>query len=150
MGDIIKGLQAGFLATLVLAVVLFVQQALGMVSDFNLFQMLMVSAGTPDAPLFGWALFFVIGTTLWGLGFAAVSPQLPGPHWLRGLLFGAFAWLVMMTAFLPTVGLPMFARGHGLMIPLAALVMHLFYGVVLGEAYHLLLRYSPGEVDENA
>lgn len=150
MGDIIKGLQAGFIATLFLVVFLFLQRSLGIVPQFDLVHLLMLSAGAPDRPLLGVGLVFVIGVTLWGMGFAALSPHLPGPHWLRGLLFGVAAWLAMMVAFLPSAGLPMFAKGMGLGVPLFTLVMHLSYGLVLGQAYHLLLHYFPSEVDENA
>jgi hypothetical protein len=150
MGDITKGLESGFIATVFVSIVLFAQQMLGFMPNFNLIDVLMTSAGTPGQPLLGWALHFVIGVGLWGAGFAAFSPHLPGPHWLRGLIFGALAWLAMMVAFLPSAGLPMFAAGMGIGIPLYMLALHLFFGLVLGESYHLLLHYLPSEVDENA
>jgi hypothetical protein len=150
MGDVTKGLESGFIATVFVSIVLFAQQMLGFMPNFNLIDVLMTSAGTPGQPLLGWALHFVIGVGLWGAGFAAFSPHLPGPHWLRGLIFGVLAWLAMMVAFLPSAGLPMFAAGMGLGIPLYTLALHLFFGLVLGESYHLLLHYLPSEVDENA
>lgn len=150
MGDITKGLEAGFIATIFVSIVLFAQQMLGFLPNFNLIDVLMTSAGTPGQPLLGWALHFVVGVGLWGAGFAAFSPHLPGPHWLRGLIFGALAWLAMMVAFLPSAGLPMFATGMGLTIPSYMLALHLSFGLVLGESYHLLLHYLPSEVDENA
>jgi hypothetical protein len=150
MGDVTKGLEAGFIATILLSIILFAQQALGFMPSFNLIDVLMISAGTPGQPLLAWALHFVVGVGLWGAGFAAFSPHLPGPHWLRGLIFGAFTWLAMMVAFLPSAGMPMFAAGTGLSIPLYTLALSLFYGLVLGESYHLLLHYLPSEVDENA
>jgi hypothetical protein len=150
MGDVTKGLEAGFIATIFASIILFAQQMLGFMPNFNLIDVLLTSAGTPGQPLLGWALHFVIGVGLWGAGFAAFSPHLPGPHWLRGLIFGALAWLAMMVAFLPSAGLPMFAAGMGIAIPLYMLAFHLFFGLVLGESYHLLLHYLPSEVDENA
>ncbi len=150
MGDVSKGLEAGFIATIALSLILFAQQALGFMPDFNLITVLMVSAGAPGQPLLGWALHFAVGVGLWGAGFAAASPHLPGPHWLRGLAFGVFAWLAMMIAFLPSADMPMFASGMGLAIPIYTLALHLFFGLVLGESYHLLLHYLPSEVDENA
>jgi hypothetical protein len=150
MGDVTKGLEAGFIATVFVSIVLFAQQALGFMPTFNLIDVLATSAGTQNQPVLDWALHFVIGVGLWGAGFAALSPHLPGPHWLRGMMFGVFAWLVMMIAFLPSAGLPMFAAGMGLAIPLYTLVLHLFFGFVLGASYHLLLHYLPSEVDENA
>jgi hypothetical protein len=150
MGDVTKGLEAGFIATVFVSIVLFAQQTLGFMPNFNLISVLSTSAGTENQPVLGWALHFVVGVGLWGAGFAAFSPHLPGPHWLRGLMFGALAWLVMMIAFLPSAGLPMFAAGLGWSIPVYTLALHLFFGFVLGESYHLLLHYLPSEVDENA
>lgn len=150
MGDIGKGLEAGFIATLVITALLFAQSVAGLAPEFDLIAMLARAAGTPDATVMGWILHFVIGVALWGAGFAVFSPHLPGPHWLRGLIFGLLAWLVMMIAFLPAAGLPIFASGMGIVIPGTALILHAVFGIVLGEAYHLLLHYLPSEVDENA
>ncbi|HUO94035.1 MAG TPA: DUF6789 family protein [Rhizomicrobium sp.] len=152
MGDVTKGLEAGFIATIFVSIVLFAQQALGFMPNFNLIDILQTSAGTQNQPVLGWGLHFVIGVGLWGAGFAAFSPHLPGPHWLRGLTFGALAWLVMMIAFLPSAGMPMFAAGvaGGMSIAIYTLALHLFFGLVLGESYHLLLHFLPSEVDENA
>jgi len=69
---------------------------------------------------------------------------------LRGLMFGVFAWFLMMVIFLPAAGMPIFANGLGTTIPIIALALHLVYGAVIGESYHLLLHYLPSEVDENA
>jgi hypothetical protein len=55
-----------------------------------------------------------------------------------------------MLAFLPAAGMSVFALGTGAAIPMTALALNLIFGVVLGESYHLLLHYMPGEVDENA
>ena len=150
MGDIGKGLEAGFIATLVITALLFAQSMSGLAPEFDLIAMLTQAAGTPGATVMGWIFHFVIGVGVWGAGFAVFSPHLPGPHWLRGLVFGLLAWLVMMIAFLPAANMPMFASGMGYTIPGIALMIHIVFGVVLGEAYHLLLHYLPSEVDENA
>jgi len=150
MGDVTKGVEAGFIATVFISIVLVAQHALGFMPNFNLIDLLMVSAATPGQPVLGWSMHFVIGVGLWGAGFAAFSPHLPGPHWVRGMIFGVLAWILMMAAFLPSAGLPMFAAGMGWSIPLYTLALQLFFGFVLGESYHLLLHYLPSEVDENA
>jgi hypothetical protein len=150
MGDVTKGLEAGFIATIFVSIVLFAQQALGFMPNFNLIALLNTSAGTENQPILGWALHFVVGVGLWGAGFAALSPHLPGQHWMRGLMFGVLTWLAMMIAFLPSAGMPMFAAGLGSSILVYTLALNLFFGLVLGESYHLLLHYLPSEVDENA
>ncbi len=150
MGDVGKGVEAGFVATIVISVLMLVQHAAGVAPQFNLISLLVTAAGTPETPMLGWVLHFIIGAGVWGAGFAVFSPHLPGPHWLRGLAFGILAWLLMMVAFLPSAGLPIFASGMGTQIPVVSLALHLVYGLVLGETYHLLLHYLPSEVDENA
>jgi uncharacterized membrane protein YagU involved in acid resistance len=148
MGDLTKGVEAGFIATAVISLLLFAQQASGVHSGFNLIALLQDAAGMPGEVGMAWILHFMIGGVFWGLGFAVFSPHLPGPHWLRGAIFGTLAWLLMMLAFLPAANLPIFAQGMGLTIPATAFGLHLVFGLVLGEAYHLLVHYFPGEVEE--
>ena len=150
MGDVSKGVQAGFIATIVISILMLLQQTAGVATGFNLIGLLKAAANMPDYTAMAWLVHFVIGAGLWGVGFAALSPHLPGPHWLRGLAFGILAWLLMMIVFLPAAGMPIFAQGLGTTIPIVALALNLVYGVVLGESYHLLLHYLPSEVDENA
>ena len=149
MGDITKGVQAGFIATIVVSIIMLTRHATGYLPQLDIIQLWQAASGIPDEKL-AWLLHFVMGTVLWGTGFAVLSPHLPGPHWLRGLIFGVFTWLAMMILFLPSAGMPMFAAGQGAVIPVGALLLNLVFGLVLGESYHLLLHYLPSEVDENA
>ena len=150
MGDISKGVEAGFVATVVISMLMLAQAAAGIAPGFNLISLLAQAANTPDYPSVAWIGHFVIGSVLWGAGFAALSPHLRGPHWVRGVTFGVLAWLAMMVLFLPTAGRPIFDQGMGTTVPLLSLALHLIFGGVLGETYHLLLHYLPSEVDENA
>jgi uncharacterized protein DUF6789 len=150
MGDVSKGIEAGFVATIVISLLMLIQQAAGVAPTFNLITLITAATNMPDYVAISWIVHFVVGVGLWGVGFAAFSPHLPGPHWLRGLIFGAFAWFLMMVIFLPAAGMPVFANGLGTTIPVISLMLHLVYGAVIGESYHLLLHYLPSEVDENA
>jgi hypothetical protein len=147
MGDVTDGIIAGFIATVVTTLVILAQQASGIAPDFNLIALIQTAATGPDL-LFAWIFHFVVGAVLWGGLFAVFSPHVPGPHWVRGLAFGGLIWLAMMLAFLPSAGLPMFAMGMPTSVVLTTLAINIIFGVVLGEAYHLLLHYMPGEVDE--
>jgi len=150
MGDISKGVEAGFVATIFISVLMLIQAAAGVAPDFNMISLLKQAANTPDYASVAWIAHFAIGSILWGGIFAVLSPHLPGPHWLRGMIFGTAAWFAMMVLFLPAAGLPMFAAHISTTIPMAALAIHLVFGAVIGETYHLLLHYLPSEVDENA
>ena len=150
MGDISKGVEAGFVATLVVSLLVLFQRAIGFAPGFDLVGLYKEAANTPDYASVAWIVHFAVGTILWGSAFAAVSPHLPGPHLVRGLIFGFGTFIAMMVVFLPAAGFAPFAIGHGMAIPAGGLVLNLVYGAVLGESYHLLLHYLPSEVDENA
>jgi hypothetical protein len=143
-------MEAGFVATIVVSLLLLVQQLSGLAPEFAFITWVNFAAGTEMQPALGWVVHFIIGTFLWGVGFAAFSPHMWGPHWLRGVAFGVITWLLMMVAFLPAAGVPMFGLDMGLSTAILGLVISLVFGVVLGETYHLLLHYLPSEVDENA
>lgn len=150
MGDITKGIESGFIATVVISILLLVQQMTGAMPAFDPVGWYNVAAGTTDHPAMGWILNFVTGAVAWGSLFAVLSPHLPGPHWFRGLVLGCITWLLMMVVFMPSAGMAMFAQDMGIGIAIISLVFNLVFGLVLGETYHLLLHYLPSEVDENA
>lgn len=81
----------------------------------------------------GWAIYFVIGSLL-----AVFYGLFPGSRdtdsgWLKGVLFGAGAWLLSALVFAPLLGGSLFAG------PLAAVFVSLFafiaYGAVTGVVY---------------
>lgn len=149
MGDVREGVIAGFVATTLLTILFYAQHALSYWPQVNFITLLTVADGAPDSAAMAWVLHYVIGTVAWGGLFAVFSPHLPGPHWVRGLLFGVFTWLIMMVAFLPAAGAAMFAGGDANIVGVT-LAYNLIFGVVLGETYDLLLKFTPSEVDENA
>src|ERR1700742_4122355 len=85
-----NGIVAGFIATLVVSAlhepVALVTAAVGM-----------------HAPA-GLLLPFFVGTLLWGSAFGIVHDWLIGPSWMRGILFGAAAALVLMLVVAPLTG----------------------------------------------
>jgi hypothetical protein len=69
---------------------------------------------------------------VYGLAFYPFIPMLP---WLRGAVFGALVWLVVMIAVLPAVGDGLFGRKISAWLAPVTLVMHLVYGAVVGAVY---------------
>jgi len=132
-----RGIAAGFVATVVLSAMMMMKQSMGLMPGLDPIGMITSMAGASSLAI-GWIGHLVIGTIFWGIGFAIVSPYLPGPYWLRGVIFATGAWLLMMIAMMPMAGAGLFGWHLGMMTPVVTLVLHLVFGVVLGGVYGLL------------
>lgn len=133
----LKGMIAGFVATVVLSALMLMKAQMGLMPELNVIKMIsdMFGASTPAV---GWVMHFMIGTVLWGTLFAWLDPNLPGgSHWLKGICFGGGAWLLMMIVMMPMAGAGFFGMKLGMMAPVMTLVLHVTYGVVLGGVYGL-------------
>ncbi len=144
MNRFVAGIVAGLVATIVLSALLVLKTMLGLLPAMNTIAMLSAMAGSPGVLVVGWLIHFGIGTVLWGLLFAAVSPTLPGAPWIKGITFAIGAWLLMMVVVLPMAGQGLFGSAIGIMAPVATLMLHLVYGTVLGGVYGALLHRSAG------
>ena len=120
-GMIGRGIAAGFVATVVLSAMMLVKHSMGLMPELDPIAMITAMAGA-NSPALGWIAHFVIGSILWGIGFAVVSPYLPGPFWLRGVIFAVGAWLLMMIVMMPMAGAGLFGLGLSMMTPVATLV----------------------------
>ena len=134
-----NALTAGFVATVVLSACLAVAHAAGLFAAFDLVGLVanvvaMITGATPN-PIVGWVGHFCIGTVLWGVSYAIVEPKLPGPPAVRGMVFAAAPWLVMMIVVMPLAGAGPFGLALGPAVPLALLLLHLVFGATLGVAY---------------
>lgn len=130
-----KGMVAGFAATVVLSALMIMKSAMGLMPELNVIVMLakMMGAASPAA---GWLAHFFVGTVLWGALFAWLSPYLPGgSYWVKGVVFAAGAWLLMMIAVMPMAGAGLFGIDLGIMAPIMTFVLHVVFGLVLGSVY---------------
>jgi hypothetical protein len=84
---------------------------------------------------------------VWGLLFAVYDglTRRPSP-WLKGIIFGVFAWWLMMITFLPLPGAGFFGSKIDISAKAGLLVLHLIYGTVLGATYGLLGTLRPVKV----
>ena len=135
----LKGMVAGFIATVVLSVLMLTKQQMGLVPQLNPIEDIVhvadhLTGMTLPLP-FAWIGHFVLGTVAWGIIYAALQASLPGAQVVKGLIFGALAWLAMMIIFMPLAGHGLFALSLGPQATVATLVLHLIYGAVLGVAY---------------
>lgn len=136
--NIKAGLISGFVATVVLSVLMVMKAKMGVMPDLNAIKML---AGMMHAPLpMGWVAHFMIGTVVWGLLFAALVDKLPGGVMASAIVFSIAAWLMMMLGPMPMAGAGLFGMHIGMMAPVATLMLHIIWGVVLGFSYQRLTK----------
>jgi len=137
MNNIGKGMIAGFVATAVLSMLMLMKSAMGLMPELDIISMLSGMMGSGLA--MGWIAHFMIGTVIWGGLFALFGPKLPGgSFWLKGVIFGVGAWLLMMLAVMPMAGAGVFGMNLGMVAPVMTLMLHLIYGTVLGGVYVVL------------
>lgn len=133
------GLIAGFIATVVLSILMIAKSSMGLTPQLNpIGDIVRVADQLTGMTLplpFGWIGHFVLGTIVWGIVYAALQASLPGAPAVKGLIFGALAWLAMMIIFMPLAGDGLFALSLGFQATVATLVLHLIYGAVLGVTY---------------
>lgn len=125
-----RAILAGLVGTLVMtAVGLWVAPMMGM-PPMNPADMLAHAMG--DSLVLGWLGHLMIGVVL-AIGYAIVSPKLPGAPWLRGALYSLAPWLLAQIAVMPMMGMPLFSGSMALAG--GSLIGHLVYGIVLGSIY---------------
>src|SRR6516162_6738927 len=136
-GMIGRGIAAGFVATVVLSAMMLVKHSMGLMPELDPIAMITANGGRKFA---GSRLDCAFCHRKHLLGYRLRGRQsLPaGPFWLRGMIFAAGAWLLMMIVMMPMAGAGLFGTGLGMMTPVATLMLHIVFGVVLGGVYGLL------------
>ena len=145
MNKYVAGLAAGFIATVVLSMMMVAKAQMGLMPDLNVIAMLSRMAhakmSLPASPVTGWVLHFMIGTVAWGLAFATLFHRIPGTKaWQKGILFAIGAWVLMMVGPMPMAGAGLFGSHLGMAAPVMTLMLHILFGAVLGASYALLQR----------
>jgi len=149
MSNSMKGMAAGLVATLVLSGLLLVKSSMDLVPELNIIRLL-VNLGSITV-VQAWMDHFIVGVVVWGLLFGAYDSLATRPaHWLKGIIFGVFAWLVMMVVFMPLAKAGIFGSRLGPMAAAVTLAYHLVYGAVLGTTYGLLTAWAPAKAPEGS
>jgi len=149
MSNSMKGMVAGLVATLVLSGLLLLKGTMNLVPELSIISLLM-SLGSITA-VQAWMDHFIVGVVAWGLAFGAYDSLASRPaHWLKGIIFGVFAWVVMMVLFMPLAKAGVFGWKIGPMAAAVTLIYHLVYGAVLGTTYGLLSAWVPAKAPEGS
>jgi hypothetical protein len=136
MNNISAGLLAGFVATVVLSALMVVKGMMGVMPELDVAAMIGMMMGVSVAV--GWVVHFMIGTIVWGGGFALLYELIPGGSAVvKGIVFGVAAWLGMMIIVMPMAGAGLFGMNLGIMAPVMTLVLHVVFGAVLGAVYQM-------------
>ena len=143
MSSIGKGLLAGFAATVVLSALMVVKAMMGVMPALDLPKMIAGMMGSPDTPLLGWAVHFMIGIVGYGIAIATLGHRLGSSPIVSGIVIAVIGWLIMMLVLMPMAGAGMFAMSMGIMAPLMTLVLHLIFGAALGWTYGRLVSGDP-------
>lgn len=137
MNNYVRGILAGFIATIVLSALMFMKGKMGMMPELDIIAMLASKMGG-DA-MMGWIAHFMIGSLGYGLAFAVIGDKLPGGNFVgKGIVLGIIGWLVMMIVMMPMMGGQMFLMNMGIMAPMMTLILHIIFGAVLGFSYRKL------------
>ena len=136
MNKTVNGLIAGLAATLVLSLLMIMKGMMGLMPDMDVITMLAKQMG--GGAIMGWVAHFMIGIVGYGIAYALVFGNLPfGNHILRGLMLGIVGWLVMMVMVMPMMGAGLFGlqMPSATMVPVATLMLHVIFGMVLGAVF---------------
>jgi hypothetical protein len=133
---------AGLVATLVLSGLMILNSTIGLMPQVDIVRLL-TTLGTLSIAS-AWMDHFIVGAVIWGLLFAAFDAITTRPApWLKGMIFGVFAWLMMLVTFMPLAGAGFFGAKIGITALVELLILHLIYGVVLGATYGILGDLAP-------
>lgn len=131
-----SGLWAGFIASLVSAIILVVLTAVIVIPDFNFVLLESSIFGLADSITAAWIVYFVVGTLVWGLLYGVFESYFPKKEpSSKGLVFGFIIWLVFMVGLMPLAEAGLFLQRFGYVAALIVLITDLVFGVTLGLVY---------------
>jgi uncharacterized membrane protein YagU involved in acid resistance len=117
----------------------------GLMPDLDIIAMIVSKMG--DSKAIALVAHFMIGSIVYGIGIVLASGNNLHRNFVGlviglGIGIGFVDWLVMMVTVMPIMGKAMFGLDmpSGFMIPIATLMLHLVFGVVLGKVYTKLVH----------
>lgn len=140
MNKYLAGIIAGFLATMVMSLLLMLKSVMGIMPDLDIIAML--SSMMNDSRALAWIAHIMVGSIGYGIAMAILTGTDRSKNFMMiGLGIGTVGWLMMMVIIMPMMGNGLFGLSmpSGVMVPIATLILHLIFGGVLGKAYAKLV-----------
>lgn len=135
----IKGGIAGFIATVVLSLLMVLKTKMGIMPELDIIHMLASKMG--GSAMMGWIAHFMLGIVGYGIGFSILHKMLPAKRLLiKGIMMGVLGWLMMMLVVMPMMGAGLFGMNMGIMAPIMTLILHVIFGAALGLSYKILIK----------
>ncbi len=134
-----KVILGGFVATLVMTMMMFTARMMGL-PKMDIAAMLgsMMSGPIPATMSRTWwmgeLLHFINGTIVFSLVYAYVfSARFPGSPWLKGVQWGLSLWILAQVLIMPIMGMGFFSAQtpQPMLSLMGSLVGHIIYGAVL-------------------
>lgn len=139
MSNYFKGIVAGFIATVVMTILMLIKNYFGLFSELNLVEIFnninSSYFGLPENPWGAWVAHFVIGSIVYGVIFTFFNPKLTESYTFNGIIIGVGAWFVLMLVVFPLIGGGFFGVILGEHARVVSLALHCIYGAVLGYSY---------------
>lgn len=134
--DLGKGIIAGLVATVAVAVLVFLQGVIGFLPEVSLIGLLTGLTGMTWSGA-GWVFLFIAGGVL-GIAFASLDAHVGhvtgAGEIVHGILFAVLLWVALMLIFVPVFG----GESYAVTFAIIVLVANLLYGIVMGAVYGAL------------
>ncbi|MCR4337684.1 MAG: hypothetical protein NUV91_07770 [Candidatus Omnitrophica bacterium] len=130
-----KGILAGFIATLVMTVMMYMAPKMGM-PKMDVAGMI---SGMMKMPwMIGMIMHFMLGVVVFPFIYVYVlADKLPGSGALRGIIWGLILFVLAQSMVMPMAGMGIFssASPQQMLMVMGSLIGHIVYGAILGKIY---------------
>jgi len=130
-----KGILAGFIATVVMTMIMYLAPMMGM-PKMDIAGMI---SGMMKIPwIIGMMIHLMLGVVLFPFIYVYVlADKLPGPGALRGTIWGLILFILAQTMVMPMAGAGFFssASPQQMLMVIGSLMGHVVYGAILGVIY---------------
>ncbi len=132
---------AGFIASTVSSLVLIILTSVILIPKFDFISIQGSIFGLAGTAMSAWAVYFIIGTFVWGPLYSMLEPKIANNTLNRGFLFGLLLWLIVMAILMPLAGEGFFLMNkYSMSAAAVVLVVDLTFGLTTAYFYNKLYQ----------